>query len=165
MEQKQIVICRNRYACGDAKEFGMKYNEPAYVLRLEQRTLWVKAIGVWTSRDISEYIRDFRTTVQPVIGAPWALVLDVRQWQTSPKEIFAGVTDNSIWCVKHHLTHVIALLPADHVIGWQFLKATSIDMPETLVRQRADSEQEARDNLIAAGYLTSSCLSGEQIAG
>jgi hypothetical protein len=60
---------------------------------------------------------------------------------------------------------VIALLPADHVIGWQFLKATSIDMPETLVRQRAGSEQEARDNLIAAGYLTSSCLSGEQIAG
>ncbi|MFN6264468.1 MAG: hypothetical protein ACK4XG_16780 [Chromatiaceae bacterium] len=131
----------------------MKVANPAYELYLEQQTLWVRAIGVWTSRDIKEYIEDFRDIVQPIINRPWALVLDVRDWQTSPKEIFAGVTDNSNWCVQHRLAHVIALLPADHVIGWQFLKATAIEMPETLVRQRTDTTDEARRNLVAAGFL------------
>lgn len=140
----------------------MKRNAPAYMLHLEQQTLWVRAIGVWTSRDIREYIRDFRMTVQPLIDKPWALVLDVREWQTSPKEIFAGVTDNSVWCVQHQLAHVIALLPADHVIGWQFLKATAVEMPESLVRQRADSEQQARENLIAAGFIMAGRRPDEQ---
>ncbi len=143
----------------------MKNAQPAYRLKLEQRTLWVRAIGVWTVRDIADYIADFRATVQPILGQPWALVLDVREWQTSPKEIFAGVADNSTWCVQHQLAHVVALLPADHVIGWQFLKATAVEMPPSLVRQRADSEQEARNNLVSAGFLAASALSDEQKTG
>ena len=143
----------------------MKDANPAYELYLEQQTLWVRAIGVWTSRDINEYIRDFRDIVQPIINRPWALVLDVRDWQTSPQEIFAGVTDNSNWCVQHRLAHVIALLPADHVIGWQFLKATAIEMPDALVRQRADNADEARRNLVAAGFLDVNVLPEEQKTG
>ncbi|ALZ76153.1 hypothetical protein [Rheinheimera sp. F8] len=143
----------------------MKDAKPAYELCLEQQTLWVRAIGVWTSRDIREYIGDFRDIVQPIIDRPWALVLDVRDWQTSPKEIFAGVTDNSNWCVQHGLAHVIALLPADHVIGWQFLKATAIEMPDALVRQRADTADEARRNLFAAGFLEVNVLPEDQKTG
>jgi hypothetical protein len=131
----------------------MKNFKHCYDLMLEDRTLWVRAIGVWTVRDIEEYIRDFRATVNSLINAPWALVLDARQWQTSPKDIFAGVTDNSNWCVRNNLAHVIALLPQDHVIGWQFLKATAVEMPESLVRQRASSDEEARQLLLAAGFI------------
>lgn len=137
----------------------MNHSASAYVLELEHKTLWVQAIGVWTTRDIQAYIRDFRAIVQPIMQSPWALVLDARQWQTSPKEIFAGVTDNSIWCVQHQLAHVIALLPANHVTGWQFLKATAIDMPEDLVRQRVDTPEQARQNLVVAGYLQSEHVS------
>jgi hypothetical protein len=146
-------VAIKKFLAGMCSECCTNNSALAYVLELEHKTLWVQAIGVWTTRDIQAYVRDFRAIVQPIMQSPWALVLDARQWQTSPKEIFSGVTDNSIWCVQHQLAHVIALLPANHVTGWQFLKATAIDMPESLVRQRVDSTEQARHNLVVAGYL------------
>lgn len=134
----------------------MKNMKHCYDLTLEDRTLWVRAIGVWTVRDIDDYIRDFRATVNPVISGPWACVLDVRAWQTSPQDILAGTMDNTLWCVRNNLVHVVALVPKDHIIGWQFLKATSVEMPEHLVRQRAQNEDEARQLLIDAGFIKQS---------
>ncbi len=131
----------------------MKNMKICYELTLEDRTLWVRAIGVWTARDIEEYIRDFRAKVNPLISLPWALVLDVRAWQTSPQDILAGALDNTRWCVRNNLVHVVALVPKDHIIGWQFLKATSVEMPELMVRQRAENEEEARNFLRAAGFV------------
>lgn len=131
----------------------MLNHNPAFALVLEDQTLWVRAIGVWTVRDVEEYVRAFRELVAPVIQQPWALVLDVRQWQTSPAEIFAAALDNSEWCIAHQLAHVIALVPEDHLVGWQFVKATSVDLPGHLVRQRAASELEARKSLTVAGFI------------
>jgi hypothetical protein len=131
----------------------MRSNHPAFELVLEDQTLWVRAIGVWTIRDVEEYVRAFRELVAPVISKPWALVLDVRQWQASPAEIFAAALENSEWCLAHQLAHVIALVPADHLVGWQFVKATSVDVPGSLVRQRAGSDEEARQNLLVAGFI------------
>ncbi|WP_348733445.1 hypothetical protein [Rheinheimera texasensis] len=131
----------------------MRSNHPAFELELEDQTLWVRALGVWTLRDVDDYVRAFRELVAPLIGKPWALVLDVRQWQTSPAEIFAAALDNSAWCLAHQLAHVIALVPADHLVGWQFVKATSVDVPGPLVRQRAGSDEEARQNLLVAGFI------------
>ncbi len=48
----------------------MKNMKHCYDLTLEERTLWVRAIGVWTARDIDDYIRDFRATVNPIISGP-----------------------------------------------------------------------------------------------
>lgn len=131
----------------------MRSNHHAFELELEDQTLWVRALGVWTLRDVDDYVRAFRELVAPLIGKPWALVLDVRQWQTSPAEIFAAALDNSEWCLAHQLAHVIALVPADHLVGWQFVKATSVDVPGPLVRQRAGSDEEARQNLLLAGFI------------
>lgn len=132
----------------------MKKIKKCYELTLKDRTYWVKAIGVWTLRDVEEYIRDFRSQVNPIIGASWGLVLDVRDWQASPLDVIAGITDNSNWCVRNHLMFVVALLPKDHVSGWQFLKATAVDLPEGFVKHRVDSEEEARKLLQDAGYLS-----------
>lgn len=139
----------------------MRSNHPAFELLLEDQTLWVRALGVWTLRDVDDYVRAFRELVAPIIVKPWALVLDVRQWQASPAEIFASALDNSEWCLAHQLAHVIALVPADHLVGWQFVKATSVDVPGPLVRQRAGSDEEARQNLLVAGFIqpTSPALS------
>lgn len=131
----------------------MRSNNAAFELVLEDQTLWVRAFGVWTIRDVEEYVKAFRKTVQPVIDKPWAVVLDVRQWQTSPAEIFVAAQDNSQWCVEHRLAHAVALVPSDSLIGWQFVKSTSVDVPAYLVRQRVDTDEEARNNLIAAGFL------------
>lgn len=133
----------------------MLNHNPAFELVLEDQTLWVRAFGVWTVRDVDEYVRAFRELVAPVIQQPWALVLDVRQWQTSPAEIFTAALDNSEWCIAHQLAHVIALVPDDHLVGWQFIKATSVDLPGHLVRQRAASDSEARQSLLAAGFIRS----------
>lgn len=140
----------------------MRPNHLAFEIVLEHQTLWVRALGVWTSRDVDEYVRVFRETVRPVIDNPWAVVLDVRQWQTSPAEIFSAARDNSQWCIEHRLACVIALVPNDSLVGWQFVKATSVEVPDYLIRQRVETDQQARESLIAAGFLLAGSLQDEQ---
>ena len=131
----------------------MKNTKQCYELTLEAKTFWVRAMGVWTLRDAQEYIRDFRSTVNPIIGGPWALVLDVRDWQASPLDVVACITDNSNWCMRNNLMFAIALMPKDHVSGWQYLKATAVDLPEGFIRHRVEQVEAARDLLTTAGYL------------
>lgn len=140
----------------------MRSNHPAFEIELIHQTLWVRAIGIWTSRDVEEYVRAFRELVTPVIDKPWAVVLDARQWQPSPSEIYEAARDNSQWSIEHQLAHVIALVPADHLVGWQFVKVTSVEVPDYLVRQRVDTDQEAIASLIAAGFLPEGSVIGQK---
>ncbi|WP_337878723.1 hypothetical protein [Rheinheimera sp.] len=125
----------------------------AYQLKLEQRVLWVKAIGVSTVLQTEEYIKAFRETVQPVLHEPWAVVLDMSLWQPSPAQSFALLQDNSVWALAHNLKHVEILLPADPILTWQYLKATDTDKPLDLTRHLASDEQDARQSLIQAGFI------------
>ena len=60
---------------------------------------------------------------------------------------------NSEWAIANNLHHVELLLPADEMLTWQYLKATEVEKPEYLTRHIAESEESARLNLQAAGYL------------
>jgi len=125
----------------------------AYQLKLEQRVLWVKAIGVSTVLQTEEYIKAFRETVQPVVHEPWAVVLDMQLWQPSPAQAFTLLQENSVWALARNLKHVEILLPADPILTWQYLKATDAEKPLDLTRHVAANEEEARQSLIQAGFI------------
>lgn len=125
----------------------------AYQLQLMDQVLWVRAVGVSTVLATEEYVRDFRALISPVLSEPWAVVLDIRQWQASPAQSLDLLRQNSVWAIKNNLHHVELLLPTDQMLTWQYLKATEVEKPEYLTRHIADDDESARLFLQAAGYL------------
>jgi hypothetical protein len=127
----------------------------AYQLQLMGSVLWIQVFGVSTLLSTEEYIRDFRALVLPVLSEPWAIVMDIRQWQASPSQSLDLLKQNSVWAFTHNLHHVELLSPADEMLTWQYLKATEVEKPHYLTRHIADDEETARISLQAAGYLKS----------
>jgi hypothetical protein len=124
----------------------------AYHIQLIDRVLWVQVFGVSSALSTEEYIRDFRALVSPALSQPWAIVLDIRQWQASPAQSLDLLRQNSVWAIANNLHHVELLLPADEMLTWH-LKATEVEKPEYLTRHIAQDEESARLHLQAAGYL------------
>jgi hypothetical protein len=131
----------------------VRYQKP-YLLKLQDRSLWVTAQGVATLHNTREYIAEFTTLVSGLVQQPWALVLDLRGWQPSPMEVFELLRQHSRWCFAQQLLHVEIIQPADPLLVWQYLKATEVERPDALVRNFAADETAARLSLQAAGFLT-----------
>jgi hypothetical protein len=127
----------------------------AYQLQLLDQVLWVRVFGVSTVLGTEEYIRDFRAMVASILNQPWAVVLDVRQWQASPAQSLELLKQNSVWAFAQNLHHVELLLPTDEMLTWQYLKATEVEKPAYLTKHIAQDEESARLYLQAAGYLKS----------
>lgn len=125
----------------------------AYQLQLMDQVLWVQVFGVSSLLGTQEYVRDFRALVTPIMAQPWAVVLDIRQWQASPAQSLDLLKQNSVWAFAHNLHHVELLLPADEILTWQYLKATEVEKPAYLTKHIAEDEESARLFLQAAGYL------------
>lgn len=130
----------------------MKANT-AFELTLQDNTLWVKADGVWTLSTAKAYVKAFRNTVQPVIGQPWALVLDIRSWQVSPAEVFSLLVDNTNWCYENNLQHVETICAENSLVMWQFAKATLAEKPAHLVSKLAADSASAKWALYQAGFI------------
>lgn len=127
----------------------------AYQLQLMDQVLWVRAFGVSSVLGTEEYIRDFRALASSVLNQPWAVVLDIRQWQASPAQSLDLLRQNSEWAFAQNLHHVELLLPGDEMLTWQYLKATEVEKPTYLTKHIAEDEESARLYLQAAGYLKS----------
>jgi hypothetical protein len=125
----------------------------AYQLTLEKRTVWVKATGIVTVRSAGDYQRDLKQLVQPLLGSPWALVMDVRSWQPSPLAVIDILKEVSLWCFANQLKFVVVLQPDDALLAWQYLKATDVTKPADLIRHLVADDQQARQVLSAADFL------------
>lgn len=129
-------------------------NSKAFELSLEQQVLWVRANGVWNDRTAHDYVRELRQLVKPLLAQPWGIVLDIRDWQLSPAEVFSVLKDNTRWCFEHNLCHVETIYADNAVVMWQFVKATDTVKPENLVSHVAADDAAARQSLRAAGFIT-----------
>lgn len=130
-----------------------KRQTKAYQIQQIDQVLWVQVFGVSTLLGTEEYVRDFRALVAPATAKPWAVVLDIRQWQASPAQSLELLKQNSVWAIANNLHHVELLLPTDELLTWQYLKATEVQKPAYLTRHIAEDEASARQYLQAAGYL------------
>ncbi|MDP4944130.1 MAG: hypothetical protein NWQ48_01330, partial [Alishewanella sp.] len=92
----------------------------AFSLRLEQRVLWVTANGFWTKAIAQQYVREMRSLILPISAKPWAVVLDIRQWEISPAEVFSLLNENTAWCFANNLKHVETIGADNTMVMWQF---------------------------------------------
>ncbi|MCH8538010.1 MAG: hypothetical protein LAT66_09595 [Alkalimonas sp.] len=121
---------------------------------VEERVIWVKAMGTWTSLTVTDYVTELRAQVQRLIQNPWAIVLDAREWQACPADVFAQLQAKTDWCLQHQLKFGVVLLPEQPLLCWQFAKATEGERPEGYQKVVVADEAEARSVLKQAGFIT-----------
>lgn len=136
-----------------------------YQLELKSQVLFVKAFGITTVRDVTDYISDFRRLVRPIFNKPWACVLDMRSWQPSPADQFAALRDNTMWCMHHNLALSVILLPQDPLLAWQFIQTTNVTKPDNFLSIRAGDDDEVLEILQREGFPLQDDNSVNRVAG
>lgn len=124
-----------------------------FQIAVEDRVIWVKATGTWTSLTVADYVTELREHALKLQPDPWAIVLDARDWQACPADVFAKLQDNTDWCLQRQLQLGVVLLPEQPLLRWQFAKATEGERPEYYEKQVVADEASARKVLLQAGYL------------
>ncbi|MCC5851661.1 MAG: hypothetical protein JJU30_02445 [Alkalimonas sp.] len=132
----------------------MAAGQQKFQLKREGKVIWLTAFGTWTSRTVEDYIRQLRTQVATLHDQPWAMVMDGRQWQACPADVFEALRNNSSWCFEHRLSHGVVLLPENALLRWQFMQATKVEKPANYHRNLVDSLEEARALMLQTGFLS-----------
>ena len=64
----------------------------------EKRVIYEKIYGVWRKETADTYHQEFEAAVQPLLGKPWAKVVDLINWKTSYPEMVQVVARHLRWC-------------------------------------------------------------------
>ncbi len=64
---------------------------------LENAVVYAKVYGQWTAETAQRYHDEFKKEVQPLLGQPWAKIVDVSNWKTSRNEVTAVVGKHMSW--------------------------------------------------------------------
>lgn len=76
----------------------------------ENRVIYEKIYGVWRKETANEYHREFMAAVQPLLGAPWAKLVDLINWKTSYPDMVGVVARHLRWCRENGLELSINVL-------------------------------------------------------
>jgi hypothetical protein len=64
---------------------------------LENAVVYAKVYGQWKQETAQKYHDDFKKEVQPLLGQPWAKVVDVSNWKTSRNEVTTVIGRHMSW--------------------------------------------------------------------
>ncbi len=75
--------------------------EYSFDVDVKSRVIHVKVFGIWKAETARGYARDFQSEVQPLLGKPWAKLVDLSNWKTSYPEVIQIVGDHMEWSRKN----------------------------------------------------------------
>jgi len=63
----------------------------------ENAVVYVKVYGQWKAETAERYHEDFKKQMQPLIGKPWAKIVDLTSWKTSRNEVTTVIGKHMAW--------------------------------------------------------------------
>jgi hypothetical protein len=63
----------------------------------ENAVVYAKVYGQWKPETAQKYHEDFKKEVQPLLGQPWAKIVDVSNWKTSRNEVTTVIGRHMSW--------------------------------------------------------------------
>ena len=79
---------------------------------LENAVIYEKIHGIWQAKTAQEYHIAFVDEVAPLLGKPWAKVVNLSNWKTSYPEVTDIIGRHLTWCVKNGLALSLNVLTA-----------------------------------------------------
>ena len=77
--------------------------EYSFDVDVANRIIYEKIDGIWKESTAEDYHRDFQEEVKPLIGKPWAKLVDLLGWKTSYPGMVAVVGKHLKWCKANNM--------------------------------------------------------------
>ncbi len=71
----------------------------------QNNLLYVKLTGVWTKTTASRVLNDLKQIVAPIQHAPWAALVDMRDWIMPTVDAMSAFEEIYQWCIENNQTH------------------------------------------------------------
>jgi hypothetical protein len=109
----------------------------------ENAVIYVKVYGQWSAASADRYHTDFMAAVQPLLGEPWAKIVDLTNWKTSRHEVTGVVGKHMAWSKANQVglsIYVINNISTFRQLNEMFVKGKTKDISRTF---RTNEEAEA----------------------
>ncbi|MBI9045129.1 MAG: hypothetical protein JEZ06_11630 [Anaerolineaceae bacterium] len=68
--------------------------------------------GIWTEEIAKSYSEAFKDAIQPLLGQPWAKLVDLNNWETSHPDVIQTLGLHLDWAVENGLQYSANILSA-----------------------------------------------------
>ncbi|HVP06467.1 MAG TPA: hypothetical protein VMS71_01395 [Candidatus Acidoferrum sp.] len=84
--------------------------EYSFDLDKKNRVIYAKVFGIWKRETAAAYHADFKAEVQPIIGKPWAKLIDLTNWKTSYPEVIDIIGQHMEWSRENNVAMSLYVL-------------------------------------------------------
>ena len=96
--------------------------------------VYVKVYGQWTAETAYRYHEEFKRDVQPLLGKPWAKLVDLTSWKTSRNEVTSVIGRHMAWLRGNNVAlsiYVINNVSTFRQLNEMFIKGGTKDISHT----------------------------------
>ena len=120
---------------------------------LENAVVYAKIYGRWRAETAESYHAALKKEAQPLMGRPWAKVIDLTNWKTSRQEVTEVIGKHMAWSVENGVglqIYVINNTSTYRQLNEMFDKGDAREVSQTF-RTMAEAEQYLKENWIEPG--------------
>jgi hypothetical protein len=110
--------------------------------------VYVKVYGQWKAETAERYHEDFKREMQPLLGKPWAKIVDLTNWKTSRNEVTGVIGKHMAWSKANKVAlsiYVINNVSTFRQLNEMFVKGGTKTVSQTF-RTWEEGERFLREN-------------------
>jgi len=114
----------------------------------ENAVVHVKIYGQWQVETARRYHEDFKREVEPLLGRPWARIVDLTNWKTSRNEVTAVIGKHMAWSRENGVAlsiYIINNVSTFRQLNEMFVKGGTKRISQTF-RTWEEGEQYLQEN-------------------
>jgi hypothetical protein len=125
--------------------------EFSFRIDAENAIIYGKVHGLWKGENAQNYHDDFKVEVQPLLGAPWAKLIDLTNWRTSYPDVIGIIGKHMAWSTENGCALAIYVLnnPSTFKQLNQMFTKGGIKEVALTFRTMAEAEKYIKENWIA----------------
>ncbi len=116
----------------------------------KNRVIYVKIHGIWKAETARSYHQEFKKEVAPILGKPWAKLVDLTNWKTSYPDMIKVIGEHMDWSRNNDVALSLYVLNNPSTfrqLNEMFTSGGTKEISQTF-RTMAEAEQFLKENWI-----------------
>ncbi len=116
----------------------------------KNRVIYVKIHGIWKAETARSYHQEFKKEVAPILGKPWAKLIDLTNWKTSYPDMIKVIGEHMEWSRNNDVALSLYVLNNPSTfrqLNEMFTSGGTKEISQTF-RTMAEAEQFLKENWI-----------------
>lgn len=122
--------------------------EYSFRVDADNSIIYAKVHGLWKADTAKGYHDDFKVEVQPLLGKPWAKLIDLSNWRTSYPDVITIIGKHMLWSTQNGCALSVYVLnnPSTFKQLHQMFSKGRISEVAVTFRTMAEAERHLKDN-------------------